>query len=346
MGKVKLLGVLMFLISCQKPSDPLNENKFDRSAFLKSYAEKFINPGFNSSLKEISNLEAMVTVLKSFNDLTLVQNQWEKAYLAYLKVSLYNFGPAAEEVLKKSLVEEVATFPVNTVLINQKINTGIFSLKDFKRDSRGFLAIEYLIYNSSIIKDAKWHSYLIAVIKDIKVRMERVAVSWETYNSEFISNNGTSAGSSTSAMYNEFLKSFEALKNFKLGLPLGLRPGQTEALPKNVEALYSKRNLLFLKQHFKNLKDFWIGDSGKGFSDYLLTVEGGVNLVNSTELQIKEVEVAFEGLNETDFDETHINKNEGLINLHTELQKLTRFFKSEMSSLLGIAITFSSGDGD
>jgi hypothetical protein len=32
--------------------------------------------------------------------------------------------------------------------------------------------------------------------------------------------------------------------------------------------------------------------------------------------------------------------------LHTELQKQTRFFKSDMSSLLGIAVTFSSGDGD
>jgi hypothetical protein len=33
-------------------------------------------------------------------------------------------------------------------------------------------------------------------------------------------------------------------------------------------------------------------------------------------------------------------------NFHTELQKHTRFFKSDMSSLLGLAITFSSGDGD
>mgnify|MGYP007059449494 CR=1 FL=1 len=35
-----------------------------------------------------------------------------------------------------------------------------------------------------------------------------------------------------------------------------------------------------------------------------------------------------------------------LENLHTEMQKLTRFFKSELSSLLGISITYSSGDGD
>jgi hypothetical protein len=29
-----------------------------------------------------------------------------------------------------------------------------------------------------------------------------------------------------------------------------------------------------------------------------------------------------------------------------ELQRLTRFLKSELSSLLGISITYSSGDGD
>jgi predicted lipoprotein len=32
--------------------------------------------------------------------------------------------------------------------------------------------------------------------------------------------------------------------------------------------------------------------------------------------------------------------------LHTELQRHTRFFKSEMASLLSLTITFSSGDGD
>jgi hypothetical protein len=34
------------------------------------------------------------------------------------------------------------------------------------------------------------------------------------------------------------------------------------------------------------------------------------------------------------------------IDLHTELQRHTRFFKSDLSSLLGLTITYSSGDGD
>jgi hypothetical protein len=37
---------------------------------------------------------------------------------------------------------------------------------------------------------------------------------------------------------------------------------------------------------------------------------------------------------------------QALIDIHTELQKNTKNFKSEMSSLLGIAITYASGDGD
>ena len=40
------------------------------------------------------------------------------------------------------------------------------------------------------------------------------------------------------------------------------------------------------------------------------------------------------------------NISEPYKNLHDELQKSTRYVKSDMSSLLGISITYSSGDGD
>jgi uncharacterized protein len=346
MKKAKFLVGLIFLLSCKKPTDPASEKKFDRAVFLNAYATEFIEPGFKSALTEIVSLESQILDLNSSNDLSTIRQQWEKAYLAYLRVSLYNFGPAEEQVLRKSLVEEVATFPVNTAVILQKINSGVFSFEDFQRDSRGFLAIEYLLFNDAIVKNDKWHAYLKETTTDVKERIEDVSLAWASYSLEFIGNDGTSAGSSTSIMYNEFLKSFEALKNFKLGLPLGLRPGQTQAIPENIEAPNSQLNLLLLKQHFQTLKTFWIGSSGKGFKAYLLTVEGGEVLVNSTEQQMNEVEAVFDGLNEADFDKTQLDGNLGLIKLHTELQKLTRFFKSEMSSLLGIAITFSSGDGD
>ncbi|MEM9849666.1 MAG: hypothetical protein AAF847_17385, partial [Bacteroidota bacterium] len=38
--------------------------------------------------------------------------------------------------------------------------------------------------------------------------------------------------------------------------------------------------------------------------------------------------------------------NEVVINFQEELQELSRFFKSDMSSLLSLAVTFSIIDGD
>ncbi|MFT5883724.1 MAG: putative lipoprotein [Arcticibacterium sp.] len=346
MKKYFLFVSVLVLLSCGGKDDPEVQNEFSRQVFLTSYADKFVIPDFKNATVKTAALMGEINLLDNASDLSKAQSLWREAYLAYLKVSLYNFGPAAEEVLTKSLVEEVATFPVNKTAISVKLISGDFGFTDFKRDTRGFLALEYLLFDEAVQSSPNWLSYLKEASNDVAQRIANSSNAWENFQSTFISNDGTAAGSSTSVMYNEFLKSFEALKNFKLGLPLGLRPGQTEALPMNVEAPFSKQNLLFLNQHFQTLKSFWIGTSGKGFRDYLMTVEGGPALVNSTELQVKEVEVAFEKVSESDFEAGELDGNVDLINLHTELQKLTRFFKSEMSSLLGIAITFSSGDGD
>ena len=345
--KKPLLFVSVFiLLSCGGKDGPEVQNEFSRQAFLTAYAEQFLIPDFANAATKVSALNLEIGLQSNAENLDMAKSLWQEAYMAYLKVSLFNFGPAAEEVLTKSLVEEVATFPINTAAINVKLDSGDFGFTDFKRDTRGFLALEYLLYNEEVQSNSNWLAYIKEASSDVAQRISNVSESWGSFQSDFVSNDGTAAGSSTSVMYNEFLKSFEGLKNFKLGLPLGLRPGQMQALPMNVEAPFSKQNLLFLNQHFQTLKAFWTGPSGRGFKDYLMTVEGGPALVNSTELQLNEVEVAFGNVSESDFETGVLDGNEDLINLHTELQKLTRFFKSEMSSLLGIAITFSSGDGD
>jgi hypothetical protein len=74
---------------------------------------------------------------------------------------------------------------------------------------------------------------------------------------------------------------------------------------------------------------------------------GGEALINSTENQWAVVKNAYNAVPQTPRISAQILSNPTPFdNFHTELQKHTRFFKSDMSSLLGIAITFSSGDGD
>ena len=350
-----LIMTLVVPTSCNPTDEPKGE-QFDRGEMLENFTKSLILPKFNDAFQWSSELRFSINSLVNSPNITLgnlqeVQAIWKEAYIQYLKVSMYNFGPAGEEAIKKSLVEEVATFPVNVGRVLAKTQTENPNFGDFERDSRGYLALDYLLFNEDALNNLQsnpnYRNYALKVAEDIEKRLELVNEQWNSYQAEFVTNNGTDAGSSTSALYNEFVKSYEGLKNFKVGLPLGLRPGQSQPEPEKVEALYSGLSLEFIKTQFDALTAVWKGGSGLGFDNYLEKVEGGPALKISTEQQIAVIKNELAKFSAGDKLSTLIQTEEDKVrSLHTELQKNTRFFKSELSSLLGIAITFTSGDGD
>ena len=355
---------LVFICSCQT-EEKTKPTTFDRSSFLVNIADGLIIPAYNQLLTEVQLLdEKAETFTQNPNQENLIglQTSWTNAYSIWQKANAFNFGPAGEEGIRKTLLEEIAIFPVNEQKINSILETNTFNINDFNRDTRGFIAVEYLIFdtkndNTRIVNDFKTQSskrYLISLTKHILEKVKYVSDAWNgSYKSQFIKNNGTESGSSTSTFYNEFVKSFEASKNFKVGLPLGKRPGQTTTMPGLVEAKYSGKSLEFLKLHIQNLHQIWYGKpfnsdaDGIGFKEYLENVEGGKDLINLSESQMMNVTKALNEIpTSTRFSDLLVSDPTKIENLHTELQKQTRFFKSDMSSVLGIAITYSSGDGD
>lgn len=349
------LLTLIVATSCNPTDEPQGE-QFDRGEMLENFTQNLIIPNFNSAHQWSSELRFSVNSLVNSPNISLenlqeAQAVWQEAYTQYLKVSMYNFGPAGEETIRKSLVEEVATFPVNVSRVIAKTQTENPNFGDFERDSRGYLALDYLLFNDDALNNlqsnANYRNYTLKVAEDIEKRLEQVNEQWKSYQTGFVTNNGTDAGSSTSALYNEFVKSYEGLKNFKVGLPLGLRPGQSQSEPEKVEALYSGLSLEFIKVQFNEITNVWKGGSGLGFDDYLEKVEGGPTLAVSTKEQISVIENELGQFSSATALSDLIRNDEAKVrSLHTELQKNTRFFKSELSSLLGIAITFTSGDGD
>ena len=84
-----------------------------------------------------------------------------------------------------------------------------------------------------------------------------------------------------------------------------------------------------------------------GWKDYLETVTGGEALIAETQTQQPNITQALSSLDHSNSMYNQINTNTtNLDNLYTEMQKQTRFYKSDLSSLLGIAITFTDADGD
>lgn len=358
-----ILLMLFSLVGCDQegPDDP--SDGFDRAPMLENYADNLIIPamrGLADEAGEMTDALATFSASPSLAHLEDMRVEYLDLFTAFQYAAVYDFGPA--ETNFGTLFENQGTWPVDTALLESYIASGDSSLNNFDRDTRGLPALGYLLYGDeesdeevlSSLQNPTRLGYLRAVVRSASEEAERIAGEWEgDYRQTFLSSIGTSAGSSTSMLYNSFVLSFERLKNFKLGLPLGLRSGQIEAEPDLVEAYYSRLSYRLLQVHFEAVEKTHYGmaygstTDGIGFPEYLVTVVGGPELIDATQVQIRSVVEHF-ALIPSDADLAQLIRDEDarVSDLHTEMQKLTRFFKSDMSSLLGISITYDSGDGD
>jgi uncharacterized protein len=358
-----LLLLLLALGACKENGNgPDPVDSFDRAAMLDHYASELIVPAFARAQSRADALAGAVDALAGEPTAARVEatrTAWLAAVEAWQAVSMYNFGPAEDNF--GTLNENLGTWPVDTQLVETFIADGNISVANFARDSRGFYGLEYLLFRpgsaqavaDALASDTDRAAYLRLVAEDLATRLGDVAQAWDSYQASFVANDGTDAGSSVSLLYNEFVKSFEAIKNFKVGVPLGKRPGQTQTEPARVEAYFSGQSVALSGTHLDAIERLWYGTGldgteGPGFYEYLETVTGGPELITATEEQWGTVRDAYEAVVAANLPLDQLIKNQPALveTFHTELQRHTRFFKSDMSSLLGITITFSSGDGD
>lgn len=352
--------ILLLLNACNDSTENPDSN-FDRQTLLTNMAENLIKPSFKdlqSKVNAMTTANATFTATPNADNLEALQSAWQEAIISFQHCSPFAFGPA--DFSLGTFVEVLGTFPVNTDKIENNIVDTEFNLaSSFDRDVRGFLTVEYLIFdlagNAEVLSKYETGSdnrknYLTTIITEIKTNIDNIVEEWEiSYTANFTGNTDTSAGSPISLLYNAFVKDYENLKNFKIELPAGLQAGQPSALPENVEAYYSGISSTLIKEHFQATENIWLGvgnngTDGVGFEEYLLAVEGGEALVNQTKPKIQEIKNAINALPSGRLSD-NIESSE-VLTLHTSLQENTVNFKSSMVSLLGISITFSSGDGD
>ncbi len=355
---VPVLGAFLWF-ACSEDGNELEDSDFDRSEMLEELADNLIIPNFLSLQASLGELNASVSALienTTEQNLLLAQEAWKQAAIDFQHCSAFGFGPASLPLGEFAAV--IGVFPVDEEAVEQNILDTDFNLPaSFSTNIRGLFTIEYLIFdleedNNQVLEslDQNRKNYLTLIVNEVDFTVDNIINEWQAdYRESFIANNGTAAGSSVSLLYNSFVKDYENIKNFKIELPAGLTAGQTATLPESVEAYYSGISLDLIKEHFQNTKNIWrgAGRTGSdiiGFEEYLTTVVGGQELVETTKVAINDIDVAILDIPEGRLSD-NIETSEVQV-LRNELQENTPNFKSSMSSLLGISITFNSGDGD
>ncbi|MBS1662745.1 MAG: imelysin family protein [Bacteroidetes bacterium] len=334
------------------------------------------NIGNNIILPAYVNLSASVNSLDSaildFNagptsaKLTATQNIFKTAYINWQYASAYNyFGPASSG---SPLLSSVNLFPAGARTIDSNIFVASYNVNGFTNvAAKGFPAIDYLLFGAKTAAldsfttskyAANRKQYLATVSADIKTTANNALKGWQSsggnYINTFINGTGNSISSSLGLLLNSFIQDFEILKNYKLGIPLAKQPPGTTLpiLPDQVEAYYSGISSQLALNQLKAAQNLYLGigtaGAGPGLKDYLIqkqTKYGNGLLSDTIRVNLATAVSGMQAIPDP-FSQTIQTNAAPSIAVYTTTQKLVVLIKTDMTSALGVLVTFGDNDGD
>jgi predicted lipoprotein len=366
---VALIAASTFVLiqSCKKSGGDDSKaagSDFDRKGMLTNLSTNIIIPAYTAYQTTTVNLDAAVTAFNASPDATklvTLQTAFQAAYKQWEATSVFEFGPAATVGLRVN----TNTFPLSVDQINANIASGTYNpLLLANLSAKGLPALDYLLFgtgadNTAILAQyttatdaAKRKTYLAAISTELKTNAATVATAWATYKTTFISTDGTDVSSSVGQLLNQLVYDYETLKNFEIGIPAGTQSMGT-VFPQKVQAYYSKMSVQLALLHIQAIQNIYLGKSaqgdGLGFDDYLIAANAkysdGTSLNDVIKAQFATSIAKLQGLTDPLSDNITNNKT-AVTAAYTELQKLTVLLKTDVTSSLGILITYGDNDGD
>ena len=355
MKQITLLIFVTFVFAgCKKDEDP----EFDREAMLTNMASGVIIPAYqaeNAALILLHTKAVDFTTNPTSTSLADLRAQYVSTNLLYQRCSMYNFGPAMDYGIKAAF----NTYPTDTSKIETNISTGSYTLGSVANTTAvGFPALDYLLYfgtEAEIISKFTTDSeatnrktYLTDLTSKMKTEFQPVLNQWTgSYQTTFIAASGNDVASSCSYLLNEFVKDIELAKNAKIGIPSGQQTGGL-TMPEYVEAYFSGLSKSFALENLIGLKTTFTGGTGSGFDDYIRDVESddvatslADNIISQFDVCTQKITVLNDPLS------NDITTNYAAVNTaFLELKKLIDYCKTDMTSMLGILITYQDNDGD
>ncbi|MFD2245912.1 imelysin family protein [Pontibacter ruber] len=359
------LACLALLASCNSDNESGPSSDYDRQAMLNNYADNLIVPGYQAFNKEVGEMTTAISVFTTTPSVTTLadaRKEYQEAYLAWQDVSVYEFGPADEQMLRNNL----NIYPTTTTQIESNITAGTYDLKaSTNLSAKGFPALDYLLYGqaseaavvdqyTTAASAANRKKYLQDVAALIKQQTEATYTGWSTGTATktFKEAAGTAVGSSAGNLVNQLNSDIDITKRYKVGIPAGKTNAGTP-LPDKVEAYYSGTSLALLERNLKAQKAIFLGQSatgvnGPGLDDYLDHVGAKYNnqTLSAAIAQQYDATLAAVAAVQGPLSQAVTSNPQAVSKVYEELQKLIILTKTDMPAALGVTITYTDNDGD
>jgi predicted lipoprotein len=364
---------LNYNIDAQKDDNSCLYEDYDKLSLLTNLADNYIIPSLDAYKSKIVTLNIHVDSFitnPSISNLTLIRTNWEDALLNWQDIGFLDFGPSEYILLRK----QTNTFPIDTTELNNSITLADWNLGYVSSyDSKGLQALDYLLFkpghtDNELItyfqNNENARNYLKALTEDLNQNINYVTNEWITYSEDFIndfevttSNLSTnSQGSSISNIINALCLHYEFyVRRGKVGLPLGVFNGFSQLeLPELVECYYSGKSTQNLVRSVNSLRKYVTGssylnnDNGLGLDDYMDFVNAEQNSQQLSTVIDNQFLTILEELNNINgpLSEEIINNKSQITQTYQELQQLVPYMKVDMTSALGVLITYQDNDGD
>jgi hypothetical protein len=334
---------------------------------LENITNNYILPAlenYKSQCDTLNNSTYTFVTNPNQQNFTKLRSNWESALLSWQEVSFLDFGPAEYIVLKS----QTNIYPTDTTLINENITLGNWNFTNSNYfDQKGFQALDYLLnkpnYTDQQIIDyfsssSNAQNYLSNITQDLLDNINYVYNEWNgPYKTAFINDHeSNSQGSSVSNIVNALCLHYEFyLRRGKIGLPLGVFNGFSQLeMPELVECYYHGQSLPFAIKAVSSMEKYINGvnysteENGLGLDDYMdftNAMHNNNSLSITIDNQISDIINSLNTLNDP-LSEEIINNKPAVSETYQKLQQLVPYLKVDMTSALGVLITYQDNDGD
>ena len=276
------------------------------AAMLRGITNNAIIPNYEAQATAITNFAASTGSLAAYCDaigtdnevstLTTVQNEWKTVMATIQQAEPHAVGPiAVNDDSLRNRIHSFANHDLQTCSLDQAVikqNEADFDLATRSSNQRGFGAIEYLLFDTTLTSQCSsnyenattWNAladtdkksqrctYAKALASDADLAATSVLTKWqesgENYRADFIAE--ANAGNNLQALTDELLIHIDKeAKDRKMQVALGISGCTTDGCRAQIESPYSKTSLENVKNNMIGFLAVYNGGEGTGFDDYL-----------------------------------------------------------------------------